>query len=166
MISEGECVRPPQGFQHPAGKIMRFCSLLCLGSPRGSASAGGDLQQYGCSTGRARLGTGTLGPASGLRPHWSKEPSRTSEHLTPLEVTPLGLTSGWVRVNLFSPAFGHASLRPCSASALQRPLISSYPAPSGNEGSTTDPHVLCSSSLCRRPTGRRCDPLGCPAAAS
>ena len=36
---------------------------------------------------------------------------------------------GWVRVNLFSPAFGHASLRPCSASALQRPLISSYPAP-------------------------------------
>ena len=33
-------------------------------------------------------------------------------------------------------------------------------APSGNEGSTTDPHVLCSSSLCRRPTGRRCDPLG------
>ena len=43
-----------------------FCSLLCLGSPRGSASAGGDLQQYGCSTGRARLGTGTLGPVSGL----------------------------------------------------------------------------------------------------
>ena len=34
------------------------------------------VQQYGCSMGRARLGTGTLGPASGLRPHWSKEPSR------------------------------------------------------------------------------------------
>jgi len=34
------------------------------------------VQQYGCSMGRARLGTETLGPASGLRPHWSKEPSR------------------------------------------------------------------------------------------
>ena len=36
------------------------------------------MQQYGCSMGRARLGTGTHGPASGLGPHWSKEPSRTS----------------------------------------------------------------------------------------
>jgi hypothetical protein len=47
----------------------------------------------------------------------------------------MGLTSARVTINLYSPHSG-TLLRPCSAPASQRLFISSYPAPSGNEGYT------------------------------
>ena len=117
--------------------------------PPGSSSVGGDLQQYGLPSGppqewasQANLRTGpslvklqtfkrisdSLRPLSGSQ---LPSPECKGTHLTPLEAL-LTLYRSHLCMGHnkpFSPAFGHASLRPCSASALQRPLISSYPAP-------------------------------------
>ena len=111
----------------------------------GSSSVGGDLQQYGCP--QAHLRTGPLRPTSGLGHSGQIQtvtrfpvgllgsqlpsPECKGTRLTPLEalLTPYRslLCKGHNKPLL--TAFGHASLRPCSAPAPQRLLISSYPAP-------------------------------------